>query len=159
MGITVISAVCLSFVLAFLLSVRADAAEAEKEELRDYMAIVCQERNICPELVEAVIERESNWNTKAENGDCIGLMQISKRWHQERMDKLGVTDLTDPYGNILVGVDYLADLFERHIDVGKVLMVYNGDSRAWEYDYTGDMSEYAEWILTRSAELERSHGK
>lgn len=136
-----------------------EARESDKENWLDYIEIVCEDKHICPELVEAIIEAESSWNPKAKNGDCIGLMQVSESWHRDRMARLGVTDLTDPYDNILVGVDYLSELFERYEDVGAVLMKYNGDSRLPEYLETGEMSEYAEKILTRSAELERMHGK
>ena len=136
-----------------------EARAEEKEAWIDYIEIICQERGICPELVEAIIERASGWDPEAVNGDCIGLMQVSEKWHRERMERLGVTDLTGPYDNILVGVDYLSELFERYEDVGAVLMKYNGDSRLPEYLETGEMSEYAEKILTRSAELERMHGK
>lgn len=137
---------------------KVEAAERQ-EELEEYIEAVCEPRHICPELIEAIIERESRWNPKAVNGDCMGLMQISERWHRERMERLGVTDLFDPYDNILVGVDYMAELFEKYEDAGMVLMVYNGDSRAKDLQATGNLSEYAEWILNRSAELEREHGK
>lgn len=137
---------------------KVEAAE-HQEELEEYIEAVCEPRHICPELIQAMIERESRWNPEAVNGDCIGLMQISEHWHRERMERLGVTDLFDPYDNILVGVDYMAELFEKYEDPGMVLMVYNGDIRAKDLQTTGNLSEYAEWILTRSAELEREHGK
>lgn len=136
-----------------------EARAEEKEAWIDYIEIICQERGICPKLVEAIIERESGWDPEAVNGDCIGLMQVSEKWHQDRMERLGVTDLTDPYDNILVGVDYLAELFEQYEDVGAVLMKWNGDNRLSEYLETGELSEYAEKVLERSAELERLHGK
>lgn len=153
----ILTAICAAVIMWSALVVEARAEE--KEAWIDYIEIICQERGICPELVESIIEAESSWNPKAQNGDCIGLMQVSESWHQDRMARLGVTDLTDPYDNILVGVDYLSELFERYEDVGAVLMKYNGDSRLPEYLETGEMSEYAEKILTRSAELERMHGK
>lgn len=145
-------------VASVLVDRKVEAAERQ-EELEEYIEYVCESRHICPELVEAMIERESRWNPNAINGDCMGLMQISERWHRERMERLGVTDLLEPYDNILVGVDYMAELFERYEDPGAVLMIYNGDSRAKDLQSTGNLSEYAEWILTRSAELEREHGK
>lgn len=119
-----------------------------------------EEYGICPELLMSIIEFESSGNSKAENGGCCGLMQISVKWHKDRMERLGVTDLFDPYGNILVGVDYLSELVEKYQDVGLVLMVYNGG-----HDYAmriyekGELSNYANKILERSAELERLHGK
>lgn len=145
-------------VVAILLSLVMDA-DAGADDFTEYIETVCEGYNICPELIEAVIERESGWDPKAENGGCIGLMQISQKWHKDRMERLGAKDLKNPYDNILVGVDYLAELFEKHEDVGWVLMTYNGDSRANRYLETGKLSEYAEWILERSAELEREHGK
>lgn len=137
---------------------KVEAAERQ-EELEEYIEAICEPRHICPELIEATIERESRWNPEAVNGDCIGLMQISERWHRERMERLGVTDLFDPYDNILVGVDYMAELFERYEDPGTVLMVYHGEKNAIEKASSGGISGYADWILTRSAELEREHGK
>ena len=145
-------------VASALVDRKVEAAERQ-EELEEYIEAICEPRHICPELIEATIERESRWNPSAVNGDCMGLMQISERWHRERMERLGVTDLFDPYDNILVGVDYMAELFERYEDPGMVLMVYNGDSRAKNLQATGELSEYAEWILNRSSELERQHGK
>lgn len=137
---------------------KVEAAERQ-EELEEYIEAICEPRHICPELVEAMIERESRWNPEAVNGDCMGLMQISERWHRERMERLGVTDLFDPYDNILVGVDYMAELFERYEDPGMVLMVYHGEKNAVEKASSGEISDYADWILCRSEELERSHGK
>lgn len=144
--------------LSVLVDRKVEAAE-RRADLEAYIERVCEPYNICPELVEAMIERESRWNPKAQNGDCMGLMQISERWHKGRMMALGAKDLKDPFDNIDVGVDYLRELFGKYEDPGMVLMVYNGDSRAKDLQATGNLSEYAEWILTRSAELEREHGK
>lgn len=138
------------------------AGGRDREGWIDYIERVCEERQICPELVEALIETESSWNPYAQNGTCIGLMQIDQVYHQERMKKLGATDLTDPYENILVGVDFLEELFWEYEDPAAVLMYYNAGRSdryglgAWE---GGSLSDYAERILERSAELERAHGK
>ena len=134
--------------------IQVDAQKDELEGWYDYINFVCEQKDICPELVQAIIETESNWDPEARNGDCVGLMQISEKWHQDRMERLGVTDLTDPYDNILVGVDYLQELTRRYVDQAMVLMIYNGDSRAWKFWETGEMSEYAAKILEKAAELE-----
>lgn len=115
-----------------------------------------EEYGICPELLMAIIERESAGQADAENGGCKGLMQISDRWHKDRMERLEVTDIYDVDGNIHVGADYLAELFEKYEDVGIVLMVYHGERNAANKE---KLSSYAEGILNRSAELERSNGK
>ena len=115
-----------------------------------------EEYGICPELIMAIIERESSGQADAENGGCKGLMQISDRWHTDRMELLKVTDIYDVDGNIHVGTDYLAELFEKYEDVGIVLMVYHGEKNAANKE---KLSSYADWILTRSEELERMNGK
>lgn len=115
-----------------------------------------EEYGICPELLMAMIERESSGRPDAESGGCKGLMQISDRWHKDRMERLKVTDIYDVDGNIHVGADYLAELFEKYEDVGIVLMVYHGEKNAATKT---ELSDYADLILTRSAELERMNGK
>ena len=112
---------------------------------------------ICPELVMAIIERESTGNPNAANGDCKGLMQISEKWHVDRMEMLGVTDIYDTVGNIQVGVDYLSELFLKYEDVATVLMVYHGEKGAVEKARRGEISDYAKGILERSQELEMLH--
>lgn len=135
-------------------------AEEDISELPEEIQETCnkygEEYNICPELIMAIIERESAGNPDAKNGSCNGLMQISDRWHKDRMERLGVTDIYSVDGNIHVGADYLSELFEKYCDVGIVLMVYHGEKNAATKT---ELSDYADWILTRSAELERMNGK
>lgn len=116
--------------------------------------------DICPELIQAICFKESSFQPDAENGGCVGMMQISPEWHKERMDRLGVLDLKDTKGNMTVGVDYLAELIGRYEDVGVVLMMYNGDSSAVDvFAGSEDVSAYADEILALSEELERENGK
>lgn len=129
------------------------------EDAQEVCAKYGEEYGICPELLMAIIERESAGQVDAENGGCKGLMQISDRWHMDRMERLGVTDIYDVDGNIHVGTDYLAELFEEYGEVTTVLMVYHGERNAVEKSENGEISKYADWILTRSAELERRNGK
>lgn len=117
------------------------------------------EYGICPELLMAIIERESSGNPTAQNGSCKGLCQISEKWHTRRMEKLGVTDIYDPAGNIELCADYLMELGAEYEDIGLVLMVYSGSSNAFELSEQGELTSYAEEILERSAELERANGK
>lgn len=141
-----------------------DIKASEIDDWENYIEEVCEERNICPELVQAIIEKESSWKPNARNGKCIGLMQINPEYQEERMKKYGITaaDLTDPYDNILIGVDYLRELFEEYGDIYAVLMFYNAGYSdkyglgAWKDER---YSDYAIEVSERSAELERLHGK
>lgn len=108
----------------------------------------------------AMIEQESAGRADAvnETGDT-GLLQVNPKWHRERMERLGVSDLTDPHSNILVAADYLAELFsENDGDIYLVLMKYNMKHDAAErLFYTGKFSEYSVLVEHRARELQELH--
>ena len=132
------------------------------EDIQDAAWKYGEQYNICPEFLIAVAKRESEFNPEAVNGSCVGLMQVSLRWHTDRMERCQVTEeeMWTVDGSMHVATDYLAELFEKYEDAALVLMIYNGDSRA-ELFAQGDceMSGYASDILTYSRELEEKHGK
>ena len=113
------------------------------------------EYDVPAELLIALIESESSGNPDAQNGNCKGLCQVNQKWHTDRMEYLDVEDITDPYGNILVAVDYLNEI---RWDVGEdwayVLDIYNGNSKAKFYSDNGIVSTYANKILDRATEIE-----
>lgn len=116
---------------------------------------------ICPELIEALIFYESSNKSDSisEFGD-MGYMQVNSLWQKERIKKLGVEDLLNGYSNVLVGTDFLFELFEKYDDPAMVLMSYNmGEDKAKEKYDRGEISDYAIRILDLSEKLERKHGK
>lgn len=128
------------------------------EDLQLYIMDLCEEANISAALVIAVIERESNFNASAvgDSGNSLGLMQIQPRWHQERMNRLGCSDLLNPYENVAVGIDILAGLFAEYEDLAFVLMAYNGGTNyAMNMIQNGKVSDYAISVEARAEELER----
>lgn len=139
-------------------SVSADTRETwVSDDIYSYCEEIGAEYNICPELLMAIIERESSGQATAQNGSCVGLMQVSSIYHSVRASLLGVSNLYDERGNILVAADYLAELFEEYGDVCYVLDIYNGNSKA-AYNYeNGIVSTYAGAITERATELERLH--
>ena len=134
----------------------------EQTESAEVIALteeVAEIYSICPELLQAMAFFESNNQPRVVSaGGDIGLMQVNPRWHQERMDRLGVTDLTDGRGCIMVGADYLHELFQEYEDPALVLMCYNmGTSNAIKEFERGAISNYAKEILQLSQQLERLH--
>ena len=127
------------------------------EDLQLHIIKLCEEHNISPALVFAVIEQESRFDASAvgDDGKSMGLMQIYQKYHQDRMDKLGCGDLMDPYDNVKVGVDYLAELFNMNPDIYWVLHSYNGGiAYANERMQTRNYSDYAVNVAARAKELE-----
>lgn len=100
----------------------------EQEQIEQYILTVSSlYPNLGPELIHSIIWKESRYdpNAKNYNGTCVGLMQISTKWHTKRANSLGVTDLFDPYGNILTGCDLLSELLES-CPLPMALMIYHG---------------------------------
>ena len=128
------------------------------KELQIHIFKECEKYNINPALIISMIDSESDFDpTKiGDNGKSFGLMQIQPIWHWERMNRLGVTDLLDPFQNVTVGIDYVAELFEQNNNTHWVLMVYNGGHLyAREMMVTGKISDYALEVTQRASELER----
>ena len=128
------------------------------EDLQDFVIARCDEYGIEPAYVFAVIERESTYRADAigDSGKSFGLMQIKKEYHEERMKRLGVTDLLDPYSNVAVGIDYLAEMIEKYTDIEMALAAYNaGSGGAYRYYFRKGIfsTEYSRGVLDRAEEL------
>lgn len=106
----------------------------------------CEEFGVPYALALGLIETETNFrNITGDNGNSSGYMQIQRRFHGDRMDRLGVTDLMDPGGNFRVGLDFLTEQYNKYGDWGIALTVYNNGS------YPGYITNYANVVLTRYA--------
>lgn len=155
MTIAVIIAVLLFVGFAMI----AKAGSDHQGDWQEYIEQLCEDKDISPELVEALIERESTWNPEAVNGNCIGLMQVDKNIYK---DLIGSRNLTDPYDNIQIGVEILEELLHKYGEAAPALMFYNAgysDNYGVGAYEDGTFSNYADEILKRAEELERLHGK
>ena len=63
--------------------------------------------------VMAIARAETGFTPDTRNGSCVGMMQIDENLHAERMERLGVTDLTDPVQCATVAIDYIYELSEE----------------------------------------------
>ena len=129
------------------------------EDLQNHIFQLCEEKGIDPAIIVAMCFRESTYNANCigDNGNSYGLMQIQKRHHLERMERLGVTNLLDPYGNISVGVDFFAELLGKYD--GNVLMAltaYNcGASGAYNNYFSKGVyaNNYAKDVMEKAGDL------
>lgn len=116
--------------------------------------------NISPELLYAMCETESTRFVNARNGSCKGLMQINETYHRGRMIDLNITDIYDPYGNILLAADYINELGKEKNNIYYNLMRYNMETKTANKLFAkGIISNYALSIVSRSKELEQLNRK
>lgn len=129
------------------------------EEAQIYTYCLCKQYGVRYSLVVAMIERESGYQYDriGDDGHSVGYMQIWQSAHTDRMEELGVTNLLNPYQNIYVGVDYIAELIEKYGTIQDALAAYNYGERG---AYTNLWSkgiyvyEYNETIMQRMKEIE-----
>ena len=124
-----------------------------EESIHSIATYIGQQYDISPELLCAIVWCESHYkvNATGTSGDK-GLCQIVEKWHADRMQRLGVVDIYDPYGNVLVCADILSELRKDKYgyDMRYVLMAYNmGSYNATKKYEMGQISQYAIDILER----------
>lgn len=127
-------------------------------DLQDYIFDICEDYDVAPELIVSMIYHESRFHADSvatsDSGCAYGLMQIMPRWHQARMERLGCSDLLDPYQNILVGVDLIAENIRSGRGVEWALMAYNGGSAYADRKASeGLVSDYAASVIDYAKDL------
>lgn len=123
-------------------------------DLQCHLIAVCEEYGVPQNVALGVIQAESSFTATAANGSCYGYMQINSINSDWLSEKIGVTDLTDPYQNIRSGVFILSDLYGKYRDWHKALICYNyGEGGAQEHvfskgytttSYSRTVMEYAD---------------
>ena len=129
------------------------------EEYQKYLISLGEQKDIDPRLILAVMFVESSYDaeTVGDGGESYGLMQVQPKWHGERMERLGVTDLLNPEQNAAVGVDYLAELIEKYGDEEKALVAYNaGPTGAREHWFSRGLytSPYSRKVMAEKEKIQ-----
>lgn len=117
---------------------------AKLSTIQDVVRIEAKKHNIKPELIESIIEVESNWKTNAiryephlakgpsdqdrMNASSHGLMQILPLWCGNLIcpDIKTWADLYNPIKNIRCGTSILAQALKQTGSVKGALVAYNG---------------------------------
>ena len=128
----------------------------QEQIINGYIKTICEEYGVEPEIVQSIVYYESRYDPQAKNGQFVGLMQVSKSLFAKRATKLGVTDFYDPYSNILLGVDFLAELITTYKSVDLALMLYSMNwKEAFAMHKRGQINNYASLVLKRAKVLKQ----
>lgn len=127
-----------------------DAVPLSYEE-QERLQTACKEFDVPYALALGLIEKETGFrNIVGDDGASTGYMQIQQKWHWDRMERLGVTDLLDPESNFRVGLDFLSELYGKYDNWDMALTVYNmGHDPGYVTNYAyAVMDNYARWQET-----------
>ncbi|MBR5874843.1 MAG: transglycosylase SLT domain-containing protein [Oscillospiraceae bacterium] len=114
------------------------------EEFELYINQVAEYYNLPADLVRAVIWVESRGQINADNGLCVGLMQLNRQYADTFMQATGSQNITDPGNNVLCGCWWLSELLNwAEGEENLALMAYNmGQSKALKKWQTGFVTQY-----------------
>jgi len=124
-------------------------------ELQEYTYYICKAYYIDFNFVMALMFTESSFKTDVVSStNDYGLMQINACNHKALEDKLGITDIMEPYQNIRAGLYILRGLFEKYDDASRVCMAYSlgeyGASILWDKGVYS--TSYSNKILAKADE-------
>lgn len=134
------------------------------EKMQIYTRCLCKQYDVPYALVLAMIEHESGYvfDAVGDDGNSIGYMQVYEKWHIDRMERLGVNDLKNPYHNVYVGIDFLSYLLKKYGTVQDALAAYNyGEKGAREHLWNKGIYVYSynKKIMQRMKEIEEVVGE
>lgn len=132
------------------------------ECMQQFTYIICQQNGVDYALVLAIIEVESGykWDAYSKEGSQ-GYMQVNVKWHEDRMERLNVDNVENPYFNIMVAVDYLAELQGRFDTEAEMLTAYNyGVSGAYKHVWNKGLTEteYSKAVQQAKQRIEKQLG-
>ena len=132
------------------------------EAVQVYTFCLCLENNVEFGIVLAVIETESGYRRDAKSSVAYGYMQIVPSCHSERMKRLGVSDILDPYQNIMTGIDYLSEMLNKFDgNYKKALTAYRWGAKGAYRDYFSKGKEscaYADIVIKRAERIKKQLG-
>lgn len=123
----------------------ADCPPIAPHELRDYIDAVAKREGFTPDLLRAVIDRESGFRPCAVSAKgAQGLMQLMP----ETAAELGVADPFDARQNIAGGARFLSQLLEKYRgDIALALAAYNaGPARVDRYQGLPPIPETLDYV-------------
>jgi soluble lytic murein transglycosylase len=144
------------------------AEAATIDEMKAYIEDVALDYDLSPELVMGVVETESSWDAKADNGVSMGLMQLNRNTYPWLAEQVGIKNV-DPYNwkqNVRMGCWYLDYLRNTAINEGYTdedalyvhLIYYNrgvAGGRKWMQNHSMYENGYAKKVLEVKHRLEK----
>lgn len=132
------------------------------ECMQQFTYIICQQNSVDYALALAIMEVESGykWDAYCSEGSQ-GYMQINVKWHEDRMERLNVENVENPYFNVMVAVDYLAELQGRFDTEAEVLTAYNyGVTGAYKHVWNKGLTEteYSKAVQQAKQRIEKQLG-
>lgn len=132
------------------------------QDYQDYIRQECESANVDMELVLAVMQVESNFNSEniSQTND-YGIMQINECNHEYLREELGISDFLNPYDSAKAGI-YMLSKLNWCENENQRLMCYNmgtaGAKRYWnagiyESSYSRKVLQAKEVIGGKSYEV------
>lgn len=123
-----------------------------------FLWCICRDMGFDYPTAVAMIEQETGyeWDLIGVANDS-GYFQVVPDYHTERMERLDVDDILNPYQNALVAIDYMVELLDKYDgSYAKALTAYNyGPTGAYKYYFSAgaDANPYAKKVLQKAERI------
>ena len=133
------------------------------ERVQKYAYALCRKEGVDFATIIAMAETETGYQSDkvGEAGDS-GYLQVVPEWHEETMEEKGLTDPTDPYQGMELGIIYMSELLEQYDgNYAKALTAYNaGPLGAYKYWFSAgvEASPYAKGVMKKAERIRKELG-
>lgn len=120
-------------------------------ELQKKAQMYCGDYGVPYEIALSVMYQESRFDGAAQNGTCVGYMQVNSVNLPWLREEIGVTDLQDPEENVQAGIYMLGTFYEKYGEWNMALTAYNNGAAGAESKYFEDgkiSCKYSENVLS-----------
>ena len=133
-----------------------------QDSVHSMAEVIGEQYGISPILLQAIARVESQYTTDLTNSSgAVGICQVVPKYNKDRMDRLGITDLKNPYYNMVLCAEYIKDmrtLSPYGNDQNFIIMSYHAGINGATSKYEKNMStDYVTSVSQTIKELEEMY--
>ena len=133
-----------------------------QDSVHSMAEVIGEQYGISPILLQAIARVESQYTTDVTNSSgAVGICQVVPKYNKDRMDRLGITDLKNPYYNMVLCAEYIKDvrtLSPYGNDQNFIIMSYHAGINGATSKYEKNMStDYVTSVNQTIKELEEMY--
>ena len=148
--------------ITYFIEYEPESTTLTQDSVHSMAEVIGEQYGISPILLQAIARVESQYATDLTNSSgAVGICQVVPKYNKDRMDRLGITDLKNPYYNMVLCAEYIKDmrtLSPYGNDQNFIIMSYHAGINGATSKYEKNMStDYVTSVNQTIKELEEMY--
>ena len=148
--------------ITYFIEYEPESTNLTQDSVHSMAEVIGEQYGISPILLQAIARVESQYATDLTNSSgAVGICQVVPKYNKDRMDRLGITDLKNPYYNMVLCAEYIKDmrtLSPYGNDQNFIIMSYHAGINGATSKYEKNMStDYVTSVNQTIKELEEMY--